>query len=483
MRTNNLQAAFCAVVLIPSLLSAQETVPDDDRDPLDQAVPVAAPEPEPEESPVIDTEELLLLEFARYRQQMDEKNLDEADVTAKRIVELAIRVYGARSRETASALNNLGVVQHASGQFDAAIQNFQSSIEIIEVVEDRLNSALINPLKGLGAAQLSIGRPDQANKTFTRAAHITHVNEGPHNLDQVEILESKAETLIRMGEIDDARNVLDRIHVINLKYYAKDPLGLLPSLMNRAAWQHRAGYYNDERATYRRAIRIVESGSGKNDPLLIDPLLQLGESFYYIDQSGSSSQYVGGVTATGELYFKRAVRVAEANKDIDWNKLVDAKLALGDYYMFSESFNRAKKMYSEVWNFLSLDEQRIARRDELFAQPVVIRERQLPLIAGGPNVARSSQDNVRTGKVVVNYAVSTQGRVRNLRTEVSPKEFGDMARLVHREVRSRSFRPRIENGDPVDAAEEVLVHEFSYLQSDLDAIRTENAAAADAITE
>ena len=75
---------------------------------------------------------------------------------------MAIKVYGPQSRETANALNNLGIVQHSNGQYDAAIQNFTSSVEIIELVSDRLNDALVNPLKGLGAAQLGNGRPDQA---------------------------------------------------------------------------------------------------------------------------------------------------------------------------------------------------------------------------------------------------------------------------------------------------------------------------------
>lgn len=118
------------------------------------------------------TEEQLMQEFARYRQLITEGALDEADVAAKRIVEMAIKVYGPLSRETASALNNLGIVQHSNGQFDAAIQNFQSSVEIIEVVEDRLNTALVNPLKGLGAAQIANGNPGGANQTYQRAAHI-----------------------------------------------------------------------------------------------------------------------------------------------------------------------------------------------------------------------------------------------------------------------------------------------------------------------
>ena len=100
--------------------------------------------------------------------------------------------------------------------------------------------------------------------------------------------------------------------------------------MRRADWQHRARYFNDERATYRRAIRIVESKLGKEDPMLILPLKKLGESFYYVDLTQSSPQQQG-LVATGEMYFKRAVRIAEKSPDVDWTELADTKLALADY--------------------------------------------------------------------------------------------------------------------------------------------------------
>ena len=139
---------------------------------------------------------------------------------------MAIRIHGPQSVETSKALSNLGLVQHNNRQYDAAIQNFSSAIEILEVAEDRLNWQLVNPLKGLGAAQLSNGRPDLAAESFGRAAHITHVNEGPHNIEQIEILESIAEANVRLGDIESARDILDRIHALNVRHFEDDALGL-----------------------------------------------------------------------------------------------------------------------------------------------------------------------------------------------------------------------------------------------------------------
>ena len=412
--------------------NALQADPDDEATPLDQVVPVAEDDSDDadnvtgvdEDQELVD-EERLLIEFARYRRLLTEGSLDEADVAAKRIVDMAIRIYGPQSRETASALNNLGIVQHGNEQYDAAIQNFTASIEILENVENRLDGSLINPLKGLGAAQLGNERPDQALKTFTRAAHITHVNEGPHNLDQVEILESLAETQLRLGETKEARQMLDRIHGLNVRHFEKNPMGLLPSLMNRATWQHRAGYFAEERLSYRRAIRIVEVSAGKNDPLLIEPLRRLGESFYYVDTTKGSSQMYGTIAGV-ETYFKRAARIAEKAEELDWHEVASTKLALADYYLYVEEYGRSNRQYKEVWEFLSTDDERLAARGELLEQPVALRVNELPPYAGGIPARNLGPGELIVGTIVVNYTVTIRGRVRELRTEAFPPEFTDM---------------------------------------------------------
>ncbi len=441
--------------------------------PLDQTVPVAdePAQAEPDAEPEVISEEMLLEEFARYRRLISAGTLDEADITAKRIVEMTIKIYGPRSRETASALNNLGIVQHSNKQYDAAIQNFTSAVEIIELTEDRLNDALVNPLKGLGAAQLAIGRPDQARLTFEHAAHITRVNEGPHNIDQVEILESIAESFIRMGDTKSAREILDRIHIINVKFFEQDPLGLLPTLMTRAEWQHRAGYYADERVTYRRTIRIIESSQGKDSSLLVEPLRRLGESFYFADLT-MATVHQQGMVSTGELYLKRAARIAEKAKDIDWQESTRTRLALADYYNFTNAQNRARSLYTETWEFLSTNAERIKVRDQLFSDPVPIRVGPLPEFAGGGQIGEVQADELLKGKIVVTYNVTARGRIQDLRTEAFPPQFSDMQTMVHRELRSRLFRPRFVDGDAVAAENLVFEHEFTYTQADLDALKS-----------
>ena len=473
------------------LLAAQGSVAQTDAtDPEGVMVPVADQDLEADVQEAIavedeDDADLLAAEFARFKELMDNGAYDEADSSAKRIIELAIRIKGADSTDMARALTNLAIVQHRTGEYEAARQNYGSAIEIIEDVEDRLNAALVNPLKGLAAAQLESGRPDLASMTYRRAVHVTHVNEGPHNLDQIDLLESLAEVQLRMGDLQAAKDVQNRIYGLNVRAYEADTLELIPALMRRAEWQHRAGFIFDERATYRRAIRIIENKLGRDDLALVEPLLMLGKSFFYIDTSGTTSLNQSTIS-TGEIYFKRALKIAAENPKSTWDVIADATLALGDYYMYQGSPQRAKPVYRNAWNLLSEPDEsgnKMKKRRAELEQVVALKQTPLPPYIGESNpVGIDDPGNPQfDGTVTMSFDISTRGRVTNLRlVETEPPEFEGMQKTVQQELRRRVFRPRFQDAEPVTTTDQVLIHTFYYRQSDLDAARAASGAGVEA---
>jgi tetratricopeptide (TPR) repeat protein len=455
-----------------------------DRSLLDQTVPVAEDDAStptksrrgPPRQRKAELRDELLDEFDNYKRLMSEGIYDEADTVAKRVVTLSIQLTGPRSSETAKALTNLGIVQHRNKQFDAAQQNFAAAIDIIEERDDRLNRRLINPLKGLGAAQLEGGRPDLAKQTFTRAIHITHVNEGPHNLDQIDILESLAETNVRLGSIEEAREMHDKIYLLHRRRFEDDQLALIPSLMRRAEWQHRAGYIADEQATYRRAIRIIETNASKEDFRLIEPLTKLGESYFYTDLHADQGLHHN--PSTGEIYFKRALRIAESRPKSDWATTTNSRLSLADYYMMQGNLTRARKLYREIWESLSESEAKLLFRDEIFSTAVPLNDRPIPEFASeaGPSPLGRPSDEFLQGSVTLSFSVTDRGRVIEIEPiEVVPEVFTDMEKLVHREIRGRLYRPRFKDAEPVKSTNQVFTHLFYYKQSDLEE-RREDAA-------
>lgn len=408
--------------------------------------------------------------FYLYKEAVTNASYDEADTLAKQIVELSISLYGIDSHESAKALTNLALVQHKNQDHESAQLNFQSSIDIIERIEDRLHAGLVNPLKGLGAAQLASGRPDMARQTFDRAVHTTHVNEGPHNLDQVEVLDALTEIYLSVGELDEALDLQENVYTLHAREVGPKSEEILPALEHHARWMHRMRLYNRERNAYRKMIKIIEVNRGKGDLGLIAPLTGLGKSYLYIGSLDVDLHSETGPISSGEIYLKRALRIVEKNPDADWKLLEGSMLALGDFYTLSSRPSRAKRVYQETWAMLSEDEERYRSRHEQLETLVQLQGINPPRYH---NSQRDDSDDAppetfERGTVVAAYTVTARGEVSGVSIiESEPPGFDEMEKALLREMRYLMHRPRIESGTLVTTPDQRYVHEFFYRESDL----------------
>jgi tetratricopeptide (TPR) repeat protein len=432
--------------------------------------------PESSESP----EERLQRYFMLYKEALDNKAYTEADTLAKQVVELSIQVFGINSLDSARALTNLGIAQHQNEDYESAILNYSAAIDIIERVEDRLNANLINPLKGLGAAQLASGQPDEAIDSFQRAVHVSHVNEGPHNLMQVDVLESLAETYLSVGELDEVRDIQGHIFGLQARDVELDSLEAIPALERQARWQHRLQQFEQERYTWRKIIDIVEDRRGKEDLSLIGPLTELGKSYLFIGQPSMSFQQPTSISS-GEIYLKRALRIAESNPDATWKTSEAAMLALGDFYILSGKPSRARKVYSDTWALLSGDEDRLKNRHNHLETLVVLQEVKPPMYVGIGGEVRSNLpgDSYQTGTIVYDYSVSSRGLTTDIEMiDAKPAGFEDMERAVLNNLRAMIHRPRLVDGNTVQTDDLTFTHRFFYRESDLPAAQQDGDLAS-----
>ncbi len=430
------------------------------------------PEEEVPEEPLSqreqDTEEIGRL-FALYKESLTSGNYLEADTLAKRIIELSINVFGINSTESAKALTNLAIAQHNNKEYEAAERNYRASIDIIERISDRLNSALINPLKGLGATQLAIGRPDMARQTFQRAVHVSHVNEGPHNLNQIEVLESMAEIYLAVGEHKEALDIQERMYSIQARKLEPYSLDILPALQKQARWQHRLQMYDRERVTWRKYISVLERHYGKKDLRLIPPLTGLGKSYLFITPVEYDMQPEVSVSS-GETYLRRANRIAEDNPESDWRILQQTSLALGDYYVLSGRPNRASRTYKELWTMLSGDEERLNDRYEYLEKLNLLQDVYPPKYYRSESVAQKfpDEDDYETGTVSFVLTVGVSGRATKfIHVETQPPEFEDMQERVRRNLRHIVYRPRVDEGNLVVTPDVIFTHQFFYRPEDI----------------
>jgi len=153
---------------------------------------------------------------------------------------------------------------------------------------------------------------------------------------------------------------------------------------------------------------------------------------------------------------------------------------LGDYYMFESNEQRARKVYQDVWDLLSADQDKLDYRRQALEDLVVLRQGAIPEYVTEPGAGSTapSDDPIIQGRISVTYTISTRGRAANVKVlEAEPAEFDDMLRSVQREMRRRIYRPQFDESGPVASSEQVLTHRFYYRQSDLDAVRSITADA------
>ncbi|NNE61536.1 MAG: tetratricopeptide repeat protein [Woeseia sp.] len=420
----------------------------------------------------VSTEQRLANLFKLYRDAMDDRMFAEADTLAKQIVELTIERRGIDSAIAARAITNLAIAQHGAKDYAAAALNFNSAIEIIERISDRLNEALINPLKGLAATQLALGNPGPASETYRRAMHISHVNYGPHNLQQIEVLESLAETFLAAGEYDEAIDLQERIFALQSRNIAAKSEEMLPPLISQARWLHRMRLFDKERYTWRRVISILEDKRGKEDLTLIGPLTELGKSYLYMPLNAVAySQPVA--PSTGEIYLKRAMRIAEKNPKADWDIKTQTMISLGDYYLLTDRPSRAERMYRSAWNLYSEDDARLRKRVETLQSLPVIQKIDPPKVyrtqaPGTTQPPMQPATGLETGSLVFQYTVSVRGTPTNIELiEAEPAGLDDMSASVAREVRRIVHRPRMANGQVETTDGVKLTHDFYYRPEDL----------------
>jgi tetratricopeptide (TPR) repeat protein len=409
--------------------------------------------------------------FHRFEELLNDGLYDEAELVAKQMVELSIRERGRDHKDIAGALVNLGIAQYRLEQYELAELNFEAAIGTIERSDDRLSPYLVNPLKGLGATQMQTGKPDKALQSYDRAVHITHVNEGPQNLEQIEILDSLAETYLALGDTAMANDMQERAFELQLRRTGKDSIDLIPALNRMGEWQARLYLVADMKATYLRIIRILENEYGKDSMDLVEPLMKLGHSYLYDDPTVLPATR-GLMAGYGEIYLKRALNIAIKSEEATWRDKVEILLELGDFYTISDNPGRARKRYLAAWALLSegddIDEKLALRGEEM---EVPIRQRTVifPEIAGDVEPSKGRIETLyKRGYYDISFTITRRGLVDDVViVRADPEGLEDLEKRVLRSAKLMIYRPKFENGQAVDAVEQIYHHEFFYRDMDL----------------
>lgn len=394
-------------------------------------------------------------------------------------------------------------------QSTLAVPRYEQKVKALELSGGVYDPELTENLVGLGKAYLSQGNLVDAEAAFRRALHTSRVNDGLYNPDQVPILDQLIDVNTATSDWPDLYQNYSYLYWVSKRIYGADDPRLLPVIDRIGKWHLRVfasdvsmqpfEHLNMANDLYGHALRIIETHYGANDPRLVNALYGVVLTNYQIAvqlsaaaesnatlveparpfddrsrrlQEGARSldelmlaSYVRGKTA-----MDRIVAIQAANAQLPPEAYALALVHQGDWFLLFNKWNSAEETYSQAYHVLI--DKGLPREEvnSFFARP-----RSLPAIGlpgtepepedvQGAEEHRLTEEQVLTEEhpyVLVSFDVSKSGRARNIRIiESNPPDSISLQRKARKSIAASKFRPRLENGEPVDTTDMQLRYIF-----------------------
>lgn len=357
---------------------------------------------------------------------------------------------------------DLAVAQTGSGVVRARVLKERSLRETIkEIQEDTggFSSRLIRPLWDLGSLYVQWDRCDEAIPVLEQAARLKRADEGFFTTSQLELFDLIQECQIALEAMPDFQRIQQYRLLIAEKTFGRGPEAL-PMLSQIGAWYEEAGLYISARVLYSGQIDLIKRAGGRKDVRLVEPLRGIARAYrleyaYGLNPADLLLNRGGWMHSdaklqipytrldyTGEASLIRAVRILEKAPAEHQEKLVEALIDLGDWYLIGERRDEAIRLYKQAWKISS----QIDGATTLFSGPEPVPFRS----SLGVRLRRPPKDRTDFEQywADLDYTVGRDGRVEEVQILESNAPRSTRWKLVDNLTNTR-HRPRFENGQPV----------------------------------
>jgi tetratricopeptide (TPR) repeat protein len=123
---------------------------------------------------------------------------------------------------------------------EQAIAEYVARIGDKEAEEGPYEEQLTQDLLAVGILHQELEQHDQALGFFDRAMNISRINHGPDSLDQLPMMEAKAESHYALGQLKLADEIQDSILYLQQQVYGQDSPETVPALLTLGDWNLRA---------------------------------------------------------------------------------------------------------------------------------------------------------------------------------------------------------------------------------------------------
>ena len=389
-----------------------------------------------------------------------------------------------------------------------SIAEYEQQIREREIEHGVYDPATGEYLLSVGLVYQKDGKHEEAVDAFNRALQIKRVNEGLQSTGQVLILEQLVKSNIANADWEEVDQNYQQLLWIHKRNYDVGDPRLLPVVDKVGRWKLKAYKENllessairtigESEKLFRDTITILERQYGENDPRLINPLygraltnyqyaievantpqddfhgtgsptrtqvmcrtvptanggarricntIRVPDPSYYASQSNSKDFALGQrIVAVGKA-LKHIVQIHEAHPDLPKDSHARALVHLGDWNLLRGKKTTAYKNYKSAYQVLTDTGEHQEVLQELFGKPQNLPALRLPL----PEIDKKLEEE-KTTTVLASFDVSSTGRAKNVEIIASePADATSARRKAKKTIRGRIYRPRFENGEPVN---------------------------------
>lgn len=360
--------------------------------------------------------------------------------------------------------------QSARDNLMTDVRAYQQRIEAAETAQGAFAPGLSEDLLGLGVALQRNGDHAAAVAVFKRGVHLSRINEGLDSSRQLALLKGEIASHVALGSLEEADERQRYLYRVEAKTLSDVTRG--QALIQHALWQRQAyeagvgeepyGRLLNMWSLYRLALTELAQAEGDTSPTLLPALYGMLQAQYLI--SGFVGETTNGQFRTRGVYgeeltqqmgyrsqsFKQGRAVIRAIYDVKTSQAnarledtAELMLMLGDWQLWHGKRNDALDTYAELYGELAETDAAKELRQQMFGSPS-----PLPQLAG----VRAFPDPVDEGegRLLLEFGVTDRGKVVDVVRLDNYAPNNQIAEDVIFRLRGTPFRPRFDDGMPVD---------------------------------
>lgn len=273
---------------------------------------------------------------------MQNRQFDQARASAQSGLALAERTRGKVHAEVAASLNNIAIIERASGHPAEALPLLERALGVCDKLPGN-EVLMLQTLNNLGLINMDLRNYPQAEQWFKRALSFREKKIGSDSPDLIENLNNLAVLYKNSQRFSEAEPYYQRALQLAEKRLGADHPSVPVLLSNLGLLYYTQGKFSQAETPYRRAINIWEIGLGADHPTVLQAQASLA-AIYLIE----------GKTAQAEPLVQHALPTArkalgEQHPLVGdlYNELGEIQLAAGDLSAAELSFKNALAIRSK----------------------------------------------------------------------------------------------------------------------------------------